>query len=106
MKELTPGHVYFLDFLKDPGAGCTFNFYMDEKIHGRALSGPSTQEVIRMCIARVKSLDKEKHWWGNRWIITLLRTSILLFELRALLYKGRKAGGIENLRTRDDGHVF
>lgn len=105
MKELTPGHVYLLNYLKGGGSE-TFCFYMDEEIHGRALNGPSTQEVIRMCIARVKHLDTEKHWWGNRWIVAFLRASIFLFEIRALFRKAEKAGGIEHLKTRKDGHVY
>lgn len=106
MIELDRGHTYQLDNLKD--SGYTYlHFFKDPALHkGEGQRGPSTQEVIRACIARVKHLNTEKYWWGNRFIILFLRTSIFLFELRALLRKAKKANGIEHLKTRKDGHVF
>jgi hypothetical protein len=106
MKTLIPGHEYQLDNLK--GEGSTFfTFFMDPALHnGHHLSGPSTQEVIRMCIARVKSLNKEKPWWGNKFIVYHLRMALILFEIRALIQKVKKGQSVENYPTQEDGHIF
>lgn len=105
MKELDPGHLYELDDLKAPGVSF-LHFYKDPDLHEMGWDGPSSQEVLRANIARVKALDAELPWFGNGAIILLLRAAIFLFEIRALMRKAQKAGGIEKLKTRKDGHVY
>jgi hypothetical protein len=105
VRAIIPGHLYELDNLK--GEGTTrFRFYMDPEIHdGMSLDGPSSQEVIRMLIDRVKHLHSEKEWDGNHDIIQGLRTALAGFEARALLRKVEKSLDIEDLPVGEDGHI-
>lgn len=107
MKEKILGHTYELDNLKSDGI-TELRFYRDPKLHdGRSQRGPSTQEVIRACIARVKALDEEAPAPENREILNSLRRAIIFFEVRALRRSLEKAVfGVETLSTGDDGHVF
>lgn len=104
MRELVPGHQYELDCLKSK-TRIKFKFFRDPALHKIGWVGPSTQEVLRMCIARTKSLNAELPWWGNHLIITFLRGAIFLFEIRAIFRKAKKANGIENAKTGPDGHI-
>lgn len=105
MKELDPGHRYALANLR--GSGVTvLQFFKDAALHdGDGADGPSTQEVLRACIARVKSLNSERPWDGNAAIVDHLRMAIALFEARALLRKTEKGLPIECLPTAADGHI-
>ena len=105
MKEVIPGHIYELDNLKSEGRS-ELRFFMDPALHGSGHPGPSTQEVIRACIARVVALDEEKPWAGNAVIIAHLRFALALFEVRALLRKVEKGEPIEEISAGPDGHVF
>lgn len=107
MKELTPGHRYSLQNLKDSDDAQTeFSFYMDPSLHnGQNQRGSGVQEVLRMCIARVKHLDSEKPAEENDAIIQHLREAMMLFELRALRIKLEELP-IEMLPTNYAGHTF
>lgn len=106
MRELTKGHIYELDNLKTGGT-TQLGFYMDPALHdGIGLHGPSTQEVIRACIARVIALDEEKPHPFNAQIIEHLRKSIALFEVRALLLHIEEGFPIETLPTNTKGHIL
>lgn len=107
MKELIRGHSYMLDNLKDPGK-TALEFYMDPDFHnGDHLKGPSTQEVLRACIARVKALDQEKPAPENKDIIHHLRQAIIGHEVRALRVALEQGDyDVEWLTTNENGHVF
>lgn len=106
MRVIDPGHVYELDCLKDEGT-VRLQFYKDPEIHhGVHMGGPSTQEVIRACIERVQSLDKEKPWDGNQGIITHLRMALIGFEIRALERAVEKGEAVELLPVNSRGHLF
>lgn len=89
MKEILPGHVYELDNLKSPHK-THLTFHMDPAIHKHSLNGPSTQEVLRACIARVKHLDSEQPAQENPAILRALREAITLFELTGASLKRSK----------------
>ncbi len=102
MKEIIHGHHYVLDDLKSPTTTDLY-FYMDPALHnGQTQRGPSCQEVIRALIARVKALESEKSHPLNELILDHLRSSIILFETRALMLK---SPDVENWPVdSDDGH--
>lgn len=105
--EVVPGHTYKLQNLKGAGT-TTLRFYMDPVLHsGKSQEGPSTQEVLRACIARVKALDAEQPAVENADIIEHLRAAIRGFELRALRVKmERDPEGVEALAVSSQGHIF
>lgn len=106
MIPIIEGHRYELDNLKSSGK-TTFTFYMDPELHkGRALEGPSCQEVIRMLIDRLQSLHAEKPHKLNVEIAEHLREALVLFELRAYHMKLLKSKLPECLPTDKDGHVI
>jgi hypothetical protein len=108
MREIDPGHVYELDNLKGEGT-TTLRFYRDPAIHGFAQDGPSTQEVMRAVIARVRQLDREKPHPVNTEIIRRAREIIALFEVRALMMKVEKNNlplSIEEYPVGRDGHLI
>lgn len=105
MREVDKGHVYALSNLKGPGE-TRLTFYKDEDIHGLGQTGPSTQEVLRACIARTKALDSEQPWEGNARIIEHLRMAIVEFEYRALIRRVQKGDSIEDLPTHPNGHII
>lgn len=104
MIVLDPGHAYRLDDLKSDST-TDFRFYKDEKLHGNGHTGPSTQEVQRMIIDRVKFLDSEQPWRGNQQIIEHGRAIIALFEARALEQKVHKGLEVELMPVGKDGHL-
>lgn len=104
MRVIKPGHRYELQNLKSPTL-TILQFYQDGKIHGEAVDGPSTQEVLRACIERVKSLDGEKPYPRNAEAVAHLRAAILIFEIRALEIKVEQGFEIEALPTGEDGHI-
>lgn len=106
MIEIVKGHTYMLQNLKS-AESTELKFYMDPLIHGGdAQDGPSTQEVIRACIARVKALDAERPGPENTAIIEHLRQAIILHELRALRLKLNGDPYMETIMVGRDGHVF
>lgn len=104
MREIEDGHVYELDNLKEPGV-TILHFHRDAAVHGYGMAGPSTQEVLRACIARVMALDSEKPHPVNGPIIEHLRQAILLFEFRALEKKVANGLVVENWPVGADGHL-
>lgn len=105
MREVQRGHIYALDNLKGPGES-TLQFYRCPLIHKEGHPGPSTQEVIRACIARVKSLHSEKPHPVNVEILQHLRIAITLFESRALQVAAHKGTEIESIPVNSLGHVW
>ena len=106
MRELFPGHRFALQNLNTPGE-TILQFYQDPEIHGMGAEGPSTQEVMRAVIARVRKLDDERPWPGNAEIMSRAQEIIALFEMRALWYKVvRGEIAIENLPVGPDGHLI
>lgn len=107
MEVKVSGHSYRLNNLNYKST-TDLNFYKDPKINGGVLlMGPSSQEVLRAVIDRVKFLDSQVPWEGNQEIIKHLRLAIALFEGRALLRKIEKGQlEIENLPTALDGHIM
>ena len=105
MRVLVPGHRYALKNLKGPGE-TILQFFQDPDLHdGERCEGPSSQEVIRALIDRVRSLDEEKRWAGNDAIVSHLRQAFAGFEARALLQKAAKGVPLESFEVDQDGHL-
>lgn len=103
MKVNTPGHNYTLDHL-DGNQVTTIQFVQRVPLH-EPLEGVINQEVLRVLIDRVKFLDKEMPWDGNKDILMHLRKALALHENRALLRHIEKDGlEVENIVTGSDGH--
>ena len=94
MEVIDPGHHYRLHsldgglmvhvaFVKRVGPGYPGN---QPPAHG----GTNLQEILRMCIDRVKYLDRQIHSDHNDRILEHLRWSILELELRAAARHGRE----------------
>jgi len=106
MQEKIKGHTYELENLKSSGFS-ELKFFMDPRLHnGRHQEGPSTQEVIRACIAKVNSLNEEKSHSVNSEIVLHLRKAIALFEIRALELSVAKGMEIEKIPTNSKGHIW
>jgi hypothetical protein len=114
MNELDKGHRYELANLGTPDGSypegtsvVVLQFYKDAAIHGgRSVQGPSTQEVLRACIARVKALEEEKPCRINAQIIFHLRAAIAGFEQRALMRSVEKGCFVEEWPVNSHGHLF
>lgn len=105
MKVLRPGHCYSLRNLKSD-TRTILSFYRDPEIHEQGWNGPSTQEVLRACIDRVRYLDREMPWSGNADIIKHLQAAIAGFEARAIIRKTEKGIlDIETIPVMSDGHI-
>jgi hypothetical protein len=106
VREIVKGHRYAMTNLKTGGESI-LQFHQDPELHGGvSADGPSTQEVIRVCIARVNALDDEKPWSGNADIIMHLRCALAGFEARAIIRRSEKGElEIEKLPVLDDGHI-
>lgn len=103
MKAIIPGHSYELSHLDGDGYE-TLNFVRRPPYH-EPFEGTTNQEVCRVLIDRIKTLDREVPWEGNKQILYHLRMVIALHEGRALLRHVEKHGfEIENVRTGTDGH--
>lgn len=104
MKTIVPGHIYQLDLLdKDEGLTPTTPASIDSDllcdVHWQELmvfvqrgidgsnrhAGYTCQEVLRVLIDRVKVLDDQQPWSGNKDILNYLRSALLLFEHRAAM---------------------
>lgn len=107
MRELYKAHRFALQNLKSDDE-TIFQFYQDPDLHdGIGFSGPSLQEVYRMCIARLEGLDQEKPWPRNSVAIALTRQVIAELEMRALYYKVAKGELlIDRLPIGQDGHII
>lgn len=106
MKVLDPGHRYELDDLKTD-TKTILQFSKDPRLHdGDGYPGPSCQEVLRVIIDRVQTLNNEKHWPGNKEIIFHARMMIAGFEARAIIRRVEKGElPIELLPLAPDGHI-
>lgn len=106
MKELYPGHTFELDQLDDPhGAKQILQFVQREPYH-KPKPGVLNQEVLRALIARIKVLEQETPWEGNKEILFCLRRALLLHELRAMerdLNKGEL--NPEGIELDERGHL-
>lgn len=96
MRVIDPGHQYQLTFLDGKPEWVvadvlTFIKRMGSGYPGNTSEHPGTtlQEVLRACIDRVKYLDKQIPDIRNRDVISHLRTSIWLLEVRAAERHGR-----------------
>ena len=107
MRVVKAGHLYALKCLKS-WKEVYLQFHQDGAIHGgETIDGPSTQEVIRVCIDRVRYLDSEIPWVGNADIIRHLQCAISGFEARAILRQTEKGQlKIEELPLGDNGHII
>lgn len=106
MRELVKGHLYSLQNLKGDGF-TSLAFYMDPSLHqGQTCAGPSTQEVLRACIARVIALDAEQPALENEVILSHLRGALVQFELRAFRRALEKVAHPERLAVAPNSHVF
>ncbi len=104
MRALYPGHRYELRDLRGNGTSI-LQFAQEPPLHSFA-NGPSCQEVVRVLIDRVQTLDREIPWDGNHTIIIpALRTAMAGFEVRSLLRKAAKGLEIETLAVGPDGHL-
>lgn len=105
MKCKYPGHLYELDHL-DGGGKTALQFVQRRPFH-EPVEGVTNQEVIRAVIDRVKVLDAEVPWPGNRQILYHLRMVIALHEMRALQRHIEKhAFPIESAALGQDGHIL
>lgn len=69
--------------------------------------GVLNQEVLRALIDRVKVLNAEVPWEGNKEILYHLRMALVLHESRALFRKvEKKELDPEHLPVGDDGHFI
>ena len=114
MEVKEPGHVYSLRSF-DGGAPVQLVFF---KRIGRgypgnlhpAHCGTNCQEVIRALIDRVKYLDGQIPCAENLQIISLLRSALISFELRAARRHGVELsihdGAPEMWPTGADGHIL
>lgn len=94
MRIVDAGHIYTLDnldttpdepkqkliFVKRYGENFPFNDF--------SFSGTNCQEVLRALIDRSEYLQKQKPCAETESIIGLLRSALLLFELRAARHHG------------------
>ncbi len=93
MKAYDPGHAYELDCISlSSGRLCshkqclTFVKRIGDKYPGNdgcAYDGPTTQEVLRALIDRLGYVNSQKYSDYNGSVISMLRESIVLLELRA-----------------------
>jgi hypothetical protein len=105
MKALYPGHRYELDHLD--GEGKTILQFVQRPPHHVPEEGVINQEVLRAIIDRVKCLDVEVPWSGNKQIIYHLRMAIALHESRALFRHIEKHDfPIELVKLGGDGHML
>lgn len=98
-----PGHLYLLDHLD--GLKQTILQFVQRKPFHEPCEGVTNQEVLRAIIDRVKVLDKETPWEGNKRILFHLRMAIALHENRAIERHIEKHNlEIENFELGPDGH--
>lgn len=103
---IEPGHHYHLQHLDGEGETC-LQFVQRQPLH-TSVEGIIMQQLLRVCIDRVRELDKEEHWEWNEKIIEHARAMLALLETRALLVKVKK-GKLkpEEVKTSPhDGHFL
>jgi len=88
MKTITEGHHYTMDSLDGVAKN---EIVFVKRFRGQENHpGTTNQEVLRVLLDRVKFLDKEKPWEGNKKILHHLRMALVLHESRALERKVEK----------------
>lgn len=103
MREIYKGHLFELNHLD--GEGKSLLQFVQRKPYHEPKEGVTSQEVIRAVIARVKALDEETPWEGNKRILYHLRMVIALHEARAVERHIEKHNlAIEHIVLGDDGH--
>lgn len=88
MKIIDPGHHYSLASID--GKLKQALIFVKRFREGNNHAGTTNQEVLRVLIDRVKFLDAERPWEGNREILANLRQALVLHEARALIRKVEK----------------
>lgn len=84
MNVLHSGHSYVLDQLDgDDHTNLQVLQFVQRAPHHPPRAGTTNQEVCRVLIHRIRVLDAEKPWVGNRDILEHLRHVIILHEVRA-----------------------
>jgi hypothetical protein len=113
VKVLDPGHHYLLDALDNGGPEeLQFVKRVGEKYPGNtdAYSGTTLQEVLRVCIDRVKYVNRQIPDETNDSVITVLRMAIYWLERRAYRRHGVEFDldmrGIEDLPVNSHGHLW
>jgi hypothetical protein len=116
MKELDPGHCYQLDSLDGNAQNDTIQFVKRKGVNypGNTTTypGTTTQDVLRVLIARAKYVNNQISCAETEISISLMRTIILLYEQRAKRIKGQtlnlmSADAIEELKTCTTcGHIL
>lgn len=103
MKELYKGHKFSLRHL-DGNGETELQFVQRAPLH-QPKEGVTNQEVLRAIIARVKALNEEVPWEGNKQILYHLRMAIALHESRAIERHIEKYGlEVERVVLDEDGH--
>lgn len=103
MKVVNPGHIYMLEHL-DGSESHNINFV--NRNPGQQAEGTTNQEVLRALLDRVKFLDNQLPWCGNKEIIKHLEMALVLHEARAIIRKVEKDTiSIDDLEINPkDGH--
>jgi hypothetical protein len=112
MKVIDPGHSYLLSNIP-PDTKTTYPPVLKGQIIEFVKrfrgddnhEGTLNQELLRVLIDRVKFLDKEVPWEGNKEILYHLRMALVLHESRALFRKVEKGDLLpEEVVISNDGH--
>ena len=99
-----PGHIYILNNLD--GTEKTRLVFVNRN-NCYEHEGTTNQEVIRALVDRVKYMEQQLPWDGNKKILFHLRMALVLHEARVLERKTEE-GKIkpENIETAEDGHYL
>jgi hypothetical protein len=96
MRVIDPGHQYQVTTYDNEGFRTsqimTFMKRSGPRYPGNGVEtypGTNLQEVLRVCIDRVKYLDGQIHCAENMWVLHRLRECINFLEMRAARRHGR-----------------
>ncbi len=104
MKVVKAGHMYILDHL-DGSNYSTLHFV--NRGHSNNTEGVTNQEVLRVLIDRIKFLDSEVEWYGNKEILQHLRQALVLHEARHLCRATEKGKILpEEIELSTDSHYL
>ena len=105
MKVLDPGHTYLLDALDDSTAQHHQILQFVKRVgknypgnNAPAYPGVTGQEVLRALINRFEYTNKQLACAETQAVIQLLKTCILLLEVRAKRVHGEKGLDLANLQ--------
>lgn len=101
MEVVDPGHKYLLNCLDNPTklrSLLTFVKREGPKFPGNEghYAGTNMQEVLRALIDRCQYLNKQEHCPETEAAIDLMKSAIVLFELRAARRHGRTLDHLAN----------